>query len=361
MNAPSALLVGLALLAANAFFVAAEFALLAARRTRIEQLAAQGEPGARQAAAGIRELSLMLAGAQLGITICSLGLGAVAEPAVAHTFETALGNIVELPEAVLHTLGFIVALSIVVFLHLVVGEMAPKSWAIAHPERSALLLARPFRGFALLFRPVLRFLNATANALVRLCGVEPQDERAMAHSPADLLFLLEESAQHGGIAADEHRLLTRTLQLSGLTAAGAMTARDHIVAVTDHQPVAEVAAVAHATGRSRLVVHDGDLDHVIGVVHVKDILLLDDERRAGAVVGELVRPALFTPEDRPLEDVLLDMRTAHQHLAVVGRPDAVAGVVTLDDVLDKLIGDVNDRPDRTRRSGIAAPNRSLME
>jgi CBS domain containing-hemolysin-like protein len=339
MNGPLPIGIGIALLAANAFFVAAEFAMLAARRTRIDQLAAQGEPGAHDAAAGLRELSLMLAGAQLGITICSLGLGAVAEPAIARNLESALHSVVEIPEAALHTIGFVVALSIVVLLHLVVGEMAPKSWAIAHPERAALLLARPFRAFTYLFRPVIRFLNHAANGIVRLFGVEPQDERAVTHSPTDLLLLIEESAQRGGIPADEHRLLARTIELSGLTAATAMTGRDDIVAVAADETTAHVAEVAHAAGRSRLVVHEGDLDRVVGVLHVKDILLLDNEPGHLTTVRELVRPALFTTDDRPLEEVLVDMRQAHQHLAVVGRPGAVEGVVTLDDVLGKLIGD----------------------
>jgi CBS domain containing-hemolysin-like protein len=335
---------GLGFLVANAFFVAAEFALLAARRTRIDQLAAQGEPGAHDAAAGLRELSLMLAGAQLGITICSLGLGAVAEPAIARNLESAVHHVVEIPEAALHTMGFVISLAIVVLLHLVVGEMAPKSWAIAHPERAALVLARPFRAFTFLFRPVIGFLNHAANGVVRLFGVEPQAERAVTHSPTDLLLLLEESAQRGGIPADEHRLLARTIELSGLTAATAMTPRDDIVAVAAHETTTDVAAVAHATGRSRLVVHEGDLDRVVGVLHVKDILLLETEPGHVTTVGELIRPALFTTEDQPLEEVLVDMRQAHQHLAVVGRPGAVEGVVTLDDVLGKLIGEPDPSP-----------------
>jgi CBS domain containing-hemolysin-like protein len=337
------LAIGVALLAANGFFVAAEFALLAARRSRIEQLAAQGQAGARHAAAGLRELSLMLAGAQLGITICSLGLGAVAEPALAHVFEAVFE--VVLSGAALRAVGFACALAVVVFLHLVVGEMAPKSWAIADPERSALVLARPFRAFTSLFRPVIWFLNAAANAVVRLCRVEPQGERAMAHSPADLLLVLEESAKHGAIPPEEHRLLARSLRLSGITAADAMTPRPEIVSVAGDQPLDAVAAVAEATGRSRLVVHDGDLDHILGVVHAKDLLLLDPGSRATATAAGLARPAVVTPGDRPLEDVLVDMRAARQHLSIVTEGSRVVGVVSLEDVLEELIGDFSDETD----------------
>jgi CBS domain containing-hemolysin-like protein len=343
MSTPSALVLAVALLAANGFFVAAEFALLAARRSRIEQLAAQGDRRAHHAAAGIRELSLMLAGAQLGITICSLGLGAVAEPAIARLIEAALDGIVELPDTARHTIGFGLALSIVVFLHMVVGEMAPKSWAITHPESAALALARPFRGFALLLRPAIRLLNMLANAVVRLSGVQPQDELALAHSPADLRLLLEESVRHGTIAADEHRLLARSLALSGLDATAAMTPRHDVVAVAVDDTAADVAAVAHRSGRTRLVVHDGDLDHVLGVIHTKDVLLLDPGRRATSTARDLMRPALVTHEGRLIEDLLLEMRARRQHLAVIiDERGVVSGIVTLQDVLEELIGDWED-------------------
>lgn len=347
MSTPLALLVAVVLLAANGFFVAAEFALLAARRSRIEQLAADGDRRARHAVAGLRELSLMLAGAQLGITMCSLGLGAVAEPAVARLIEAGLDGIVDLPDAARHMIAFVVALSIVVFLHMVVGEMAPKSWAITHPERSALVLAPPFRGFALLVRPVIHLLNTLANGVVRLCGVEPQNEMAMTHSPADLLLLLEESAGHGIIEPADHHLLARSIKLSGLDAAGAMTPRRDIVAVGADQSLDGVAELAHRTGRTRLVVHDGDLDRVVGVIHAKDVLLLEPDQRASSTARAIARPALVTHEGRLLEDLLVEMRDARQHLAVVAdERGVVSGLVTLEDVLEELIGEFEDESDR---------------
>jgi CBS domain containing-hemolysin-like protein len=347
MSTPVAFVLGAGLLAANGFFVAAEFALLAARRPHIEALAAAGDRRARHAAAGIRELSLMLAGAQLGITICSLGLGAVAEPALAHLIEAGLDGVVELPDATRHAVAFAVGLSIVVFLHIVAGEIAPKSWAISDPERSALTLARPFRAFAVVLRPAFRLLNTLANAVVRLCGVEPQDERAIAHSPADLLLLLEESARHGTIAPADHQLLSRSLTLSGLDAAAAMTPRHDIVAVPANEPADEAARVAHRTGRTRLVVHDGDLDHIVGVLHAKDLLLLGARERAAATARDLLRPALVVHESHLLEDLLVEMRAARQHLAVViDERGTVTGLVTLEDVLEELIDDFEDESDR---------------
>lgn len=347
MSPPVALLLGVALLAANGFFVAAEFALLAVRRARVEQLAASGDRRARHAAAGIRELSFMLAGAQLGITICSLGLGAVAEPALAHLIEAGIHGIVDIPDAALHAVGFTIALSIVVFLHMVVGEMAPKSWAISDPERSTLALARPFRGFAVLFRPVIWLLNVLSNAVVRLCGVQPQAALAMAQSPSDLLLLVEESASHGTIGPADHQLLARSLTLSGLDAAAAMSPRRDIVAVGADEPVDEVARLSHRSGRTRLLVHDSDgLDHILGVLHAKDILLLDPDQRATATARDITRPVLVTHESRPLEDLLREMRTERQHLAVVaGERGMVVGVITLEDMLEELIGDFADETD----------------
>ncbi|MDQ4028542.1 MAG: CNNM domain-containing protein, partial [Actinomycetota bacterium] len=170
------LVAALALLLANGFFVGAEFALIAARRTRIEQLAAEGNARAATALASIRELSFMLAGAQLGITMASLGLGFVAEPAVAHAIESGLQGIVELPQGLLHSISFVVALGIVVFFHMVVGEMAPKNIAIAEPERTALWLALPMRVYVNVFRPFIYLLNAAANGALRLMRVDPIDE-----------------------------------------------------------------------------------------------------------------------------------------------------------------------------------------
>jgi len=339
--------VAVLLLALNAFFVAAEFALLASRRSRIEQLAAEGDRRARHALAGLREITLMLAGAQLGITMCSLGLGAVAEPAVAGVIEGILGEAFTLSDTTRHIIAFSIALSIVVFLHMVVAEMAPKSWAISHPEKSALLLARPFRLFVGVLRPLIRFLNGLANITVKAFGVEPQDERAMAHSASDLLLLIEESAGHGGIAAEEHELFARSLELSGLTAADAMTVRRDIVAAGAEATADMVAAEAHRTGRTRIVVHEGDLDHVRGFVHVKDLLRLPVGTWASTSVGALTRPIMVTPEQHGLEDLLLEMRTRRQHISlVVDEHGMVMGLVTLEDVIEELIGDFDDESDR---------------
>ena len=257
-----------------------------------------------------------------------------------------MGEVFSLSTTATHVIAFTVALSVVVFLHMVIGEMAPKSWAISHPEDSSLKLAGPFRFYVSVFRPLIRLLNWMANITVRMVGVEPQDDRAMAHSPADLQLLLDESAGHGSLAAQEHELLTRSLDLSGLTAADAMSPRRDIVAVPADVMVDVAAAEAQRTGRSRIVVHEGDLDHIRGFVHVKDLLRLPDGSWPVTLVGTVARSIMVTPEHHRLEDLLLEMRTDRQHIAlVVDEHGTVVGVVTLEDVIEELIGDFDDESD----------------
>jgi CBS domain containing-hemolysin-like protein len=348
VSTPVALAVAVGLLLANAFFVAAEFALLASRRSRLQQLELEGHRTAGRAAAALRRLTLMLAGAQLGITMASIGLGAVAEPALAHLFEDwfhALG----VPERLSHLVAFAVALSLVVLAHMVLGEMAPKSWAISAPERSAMLLVRPFTAFVRLLQPVIWTLNKVANGVIRLFGVIPQEERLMVHGSADLARLLEESVVEGTLPAEDAGLLSRAIRLSGLDAETAMTPRTAIVAVPATASIDEVEEAARRSGHRRILVHAASgLDDVTGVLHVRDVLLLDGAERVTATAASLVKPVLAVLERHPLEDVLLDMQAQRNRFAVVvDELGTVAGLVTLEDVLETLVSQVGD--------GIAAP------
>jgi CBS domain containing-hemolysin-like protein len=348
MTTTTALLVGLVLLVANAFFVASEFAILAARRSKVEALAAQGSRAARSALAGMRELSLMLAGAQLGITMASLGLGAVAEPAIHRGLDVFLAA-TPIPRPVSLVLSLALALGVTVFLHMVFGEMAPKSWAISRPQSAVLLLAPPFRLFVTVLRPFIGALNGLSNLVVRACGVEPQRELAQAHSPSDLVLLLRESAKEGTLGAEEQTLLTRAIDLSGLDAESAMTPRRDIVSVPADAGIDEIERVTSSSGRSRLPVHTGDLDRYIGVLHVKDLLEIEPEDRAGVTAGALARRAMATPESRPAEELMLEMRSQRQHVAlVVDEFGSVVGLVALEDLLEELIGDFEDETDHRR-------------
>jgi CBS domain containing-hemolysin-like protein len=356
----TAALVAVGLLAANAFFVAAEFAFVAARRARLEALAQERPRTARSAVSGVRELSLMLAGSQLGITMASLGLGLVAEPAVARWLELGLG-LAGVPEAVRHALAFAVALAIVVFLHMVVGEMAPKSAAIAAPERVLLGLTFPFRAFTAVTRPLIRVLNVTANAVVRLVGIQPVDERATVHDPRQLLRIVAESGQGGRLPEDQRRLLQRVLSLTDLDVEATMVPRPDVVAIPASADVEAIERIACGTGRSRIPVYGEHDDDVLGVLHVKDVLSVTADRRDQATAGDLVRPALVTPESGSAEELLWRMRGGGTNLAIViDEHGAVTGLVTLEDLLEELIGEFEDESDVRRGLVRRLPDGSVV-
>ncbi|NED23212.1 HlyC/CorC family transporter, partial [Streptomyces sp. SID9913] len=286
MSFPTALFVTVLLLIGSGFFVAAEFALVAAKRHRMEKAAADGRRGAGAALAGMRELSLMLAGAQLGITVCTLGLGSVSKPAISHELDPLLHRL-GLPSALSYGVAFAVAMIVVVFLHMVVGEMAPKSWAIAHPERSAMLLAPPFRALVKAVRPLIRVLNAVSNALVRLCRVTPRDELAPVHDREQLTHLVAESERLGLISSTDSQLLTRSLTEPETPVGGLAVPVADIVSVDGGAGVDELLRVAADHDRTRLLVREGGA--VLGSVHARDALVA---RARGRVTSarELARP-----------------------------------------------------------------------
>lgn len=346
-----ALVLGVFLLLANGFFVAAEIALLAARRARVEERADAGDPRAVIALHALQELSVTFSGAQLGITMCSLGLGAVAEPALAALLERLL-ELVGVPATVGPGIGFAVALSIVVFLHMVVGEMAPKNLALARAEEVSLRLARTFRAFVWVFRPLILLLNSTANLLVRAVGVRPVDEHNLVHTPQELALALRESQREGMVADQDARVMAAALQLAEIDAEAAMTPRVDLHAISDDAPVTDVLDLAATTGHTRFPVYTEDPDDVVGLVHVKDVLIRDPADREGVVVGDLLRPVIAVPESRELSHLLGDMRGDRAHaVLVVDEFGATAGLVTLEDVLEELVGELEDEfdPSAARR------------
>jgi CBS domain containing-hemolysin-like protein len=335
------LLLSLFLLAGNGFFVAAEFALVASKNYRLEQDAAVGRRGAQAALEGTRELSLMLAGAQLGITLCTLGLGALAEPALARTIDPAL-RLTGLPSQTSYVIAFVVSLVIVVFLHMVVGEMAPKSWAISHPERSATLLAPPFRAFTRAVRPILAMLNATANGLLRLVKVQPQDRLAHAHGPEALAILLEQSREHGTLEAPQHELLTRILSVSRKTVVDVMQPAEELRAVPMSATAEEVEQQSRTTGRSRLAV--ANHGHLIGWVHVRDAITAVTHG-VTTNAAEMMTPLFRLPGNADLIDAVASLRAQRVQLAIVERDNETIGFVALEDLLEEIIGDFDDETD----------------
>ncbi|QFZ18441.1 hemolysin family protein [Saccharothrix syringae] len=345
MSTTWALLVSLFLLVFNAFFVAAEFALIAAKRHRLEQ-EAETSRAARAAVAGVRELSVMLAGAQLGITLCTLGLGALAKPAVADLLDPLLGA--WLPDAAAYAIAFAISLVLVVFLHMVVGEMAPKSWAITHPERSAKLLAIPFRGFARTVRWVLTGLNGLTNALLRALKVTPQDELAQAHRPDDLRMLVRQSGEHGLIPEGQQRLLTRMLQVQNTTLAQVMVPVDRAVSVTEHTRARAIERRSRESGRSRFPVVDTH-GRFVGLVHIRDAVR-DAADGVDRTARELMTPPLTLPATLPVAQAVTAMRADRAQLALVADADRVVGIAALEDLLEELIGDFEDETDPLLRA-----------
>jgi CBS domain containing-hemolysin-like protein len=340
-----ALAIGIALLVGNGAFVAAEISLLAARRTSFEEAAEAGDRRARRALAAHQELSVTFSAAQLGITMCSLGLGAVAEPAVQAVLIDLLAGIA-VPEGVIPALSFVLALTLVVFLHMVVGEMAPKHLAIAAPESVALVLMRPFAAFIFVLRPLIRLLNGLATLLVRVVRVEPVDQRRLVHTPDELALALAESKDLGTIAPQDARMMGAALRLAAIDAEAAMTPRVDLDAVPDDATIDDVLTLAAETGHTRIPVYHEQLDHIVGLVHVKDALIRDDRDRRRLAVTDLLRPIPAVPESRDLEHLLRDMLDSSSHaVVVVDEFGGTAGLLTLEDVLEELVGEIADEFD----------------
>ncbi|MGI5162307.1 hemolysin family protein [Microbispora sp. CA-102843] len=327
MSSLTGVLLGIVLLAANGFFVAAEFALVSARRHRLEEVAVSGgrlaKVTARAAVRGGRELSLMLAGAQLGITLASLGLGMVAEPSIEHLMEPVLTL---LPESLRTPVAYVVALALVTFLHMVVGEMAPKSLALTHPERAAMGLALPFRGFAWIVRPILAVLNALTNGILRLAGVRPRDELATTRTPRQLAMLVAESGRMGMLDRDEHDLLTRALRVHSQPVERLMVPVGEASSVPATADDLLVRRTAARGGSLRMLVVTPD--DVVGVLHVRDAVL-----QPGRRAGELATPAPRMAKDTTVSDAVTLLQEAHAQLGLVtdagGTPVGVIDLTTL--------------------------------
>ena len=345
MSTGSSLLLAVVLILGNAFFVAAEFAVLSARRSQIEPLAATSAR-ARSALSAMEHVSLMLAACQLGVTLCSLGLGAVAEPAVAHLLEPVFAA-VGVPEALIHPVALVIALAVVVYLHVVVGEMIPKNLSIAGPERAVLFLAPPLVAIGRVIGPLIRALNALTNAALRLMGVEPKDEVASAFTVEEVQSIVAESRREGTLD-DSGGLVSGALEFSESTVADIAVPLAQLSTLPLGATPADVEAMVARTGYSRFPLLDADSD-LHGYLHLKDILYADDERYDQPVPEKRVRQLGTLGDAEEVEDALAAMRRSGAHLArVVDADGAVTGVVFLEDVLEELVGEVSDAMQRVR-------------
>ncbi|SEG69515.1 Hemolysin, contains CBS domains [Thermomonospora echinospora] len=332
MDPLTAIAVTVLLLIGNGFFVGAEFALVAARRPRLERAARAGSRPAAAAVAGIRELSLMLAGAQLGITMCTLGLGVVTEPA----FEKVLaGPLHELgaPEGASHAVALTVALTVVTFLHMVIGEMVPKSWAISHPERSALILAMPFRAFARVARPILAVMNGLSNGFLRLIGVPPRDALDSHTDPQRLGHLLGESRRLGLIDRRDHDLLDRVITIRDAAIGDLTVPADRVTTVPSAAGPLDIRRAAEASGHVRTLVRDED-GAILGVVHVRDAIIARNGQRA----ADMCYPVPRLDAQTSVLDAATRLRRDRAQLALVTESDgSIRGIVSMDDLLGQLL------------------------
>ena len=341
MSDPLALLIGLLLLLLNAFFVGAEFALISARRSTIEPRAQEGSRRAKTALRAMESISLMLAGAQLGITICSLLLLAVVEPAVANLLEAPF-HAVGIPESLVHPIGFVIALMVVGLAHVVLGEMVPKNIALAGPDRAALVLAGPLIFLVRLLRPAIAALNWVANAILRLFDVPVRDEVASAYTRDEVAGLVAESRREGLLDPSEERVLVGALTFEERDASSVLLPNARLETLPVTVTPAEVEQAAARTGFSRFPVR-GEDGSLIGYLHLKDALEIKDVHRNRPIARGWIRPLPEVQLTAPLRAVLATMQRSGAHMAqAVDDAGEVRGVVALEDVLEEIVGEVRD-------------------
>ncbi|GAA0453673.1 hemolysin family protein [Streptomyces sp. NPDC046215] len=343
----------LLLILANGFFVAAEFGLVTVEKPDAEQAAAAGDRRARTVVASLRELSFQLSGTQLGITITSLVVGMLAEPALGHLLTgplTAAG----LPAGAAPGTAVVTGMLTASAVQMVIGELVPKNWAVSRPLQVARFVAGPQHAFAHLFRPVITLLNTVANRLVRALGVEPAEELASARTPGELVSLARHSARAGALEQDTADLFVRTLSLGDLTAQHVMTPRVKVSALQSSATAEDVLNLTRATGLSRFPVYHERLDEITGMVHLKNALAVPGPDRLRTPVGRIAVAPLLVPGSLPVAPLLERLRSEQPIAVVVDEYGGTAGVVTLEDIVEELVGEVRDEHDaETERPALA--------
>ncbi|MEV6835944.1 hemolysin family protein [Streptomyces sp. NPDC051133] len=341
------------LILANGFFVAAEFGLVTVERPDAEQAAAAGDKRARTVVESLKELSFQLSGTQLGITITSLVVGMLAEPALARLLHGPFAAI-GIPGGAVSGVAVVVGMLLASAIQMVVGELVPKNWAVSKPLQVARFVAGPQHRFARLFRPVIAALNTVANRLVRALGVEPADELASARTPGELVSLARHSAQAGALEQDTADLFVRTLSLGDLTAQHVMTPRVKVSALQASATAEDVVNLTRATGLSRFPVYRDKIDEIVGMAHLKDALAVPVHERLRTPVSRIARKALLVPETLPVQPLLARLRSEQPIAVVVDEYGGTAGVVTLEDIVEELVGEVRDEHDAKDMPELAA-------
>ncbi|MFE9405636.1 hemolysin family protein [Streptomyces sp. NPDC006530] len=327
-----------------AVFVAAEFSLTTAERSDLERAVERGERGASSALKAVRSLTFQLSGAQLGITVTGLVIGMIAKPSIAKLLTGPLES-VGLSATTASSVALVLGMVLSTVFLMVVGELVPKNWAISSPVAVAKVVSAPQRAFSAAFRPLISHLNTSANHLVRRFGLEPAEELASVRSPQELVALARHSAKQGALEADTAELFVRSLKLAELNAENVMTPRVQVTALDIQATAEDVANATRATGLSRFPVYRGSLDSVVGIAHIKDVLAVPAERRRLYPVTSLLREPLLVPETLTV-DRLLDQLYGKRTMAVViDEYGGTAGVVTMEDIVEEVVGEVRDEHD----------------
>ncbi len=335
-----------ALVLLNAYFVAAEFALVGARKSRLEALAREGDRKAIRALGAVQHLDQYISATQLGITLASLGLGWIGKPALAELLDRMFAG---LPEALgsfgTHAVSATIAFSIITVLHIVLGELVPKSLALLFPEGVSRWIIYPLLGFSWVMHYPITVLNGTANRLLRWAGIKPPTDHARLHSADEIRILVEQSGVGGSLDRSSTRLLEGVFEFSEKTAEEVMTPRTDMTAIEADQVVEDAADIVAEAGRSRYPVYTESLDEIVGVVHAKE-LLRTLRQAPGTTVRRIMRPPVFVPGTREVEDVLADMKRLKTHLAIVlDEYGGTAGLVTMEDLLEEIVGEILDEYD----------------
>lgn len=337
--------IAVSLILINGFFVAVEFAFTASRRHILEEKAESGNRFAGYALNSMDELPITFAGAQLGVAAASLALGAVLEPSIGHVIEDLLGS-AGLSDGVSATIAVILALIIAAFFHNVFGEMAPKNATITAPERVAVFVAGPFKLFITILRPILAALTWVALTLLRIFGVKSSQSVEMTHSSEDIAQLVATVGATGAIDASSSQLLSAAVTFSETSVAEVMAPRPDLVALPASSPVTEVEQTMMATGHSRIPVYGTDLDDILGFVHIKDLLNLDESDLLNPLGERLIREVPIIPETMSIAPVMELMRNNRTHIAIaIDEHGSTAGLITLEDIAEELVGEIKDEHD----------------
>ncbi|QQD75047.1 HlyC/CorC family transporter [Curtobacterium sp. YC1] len=339
---------GILLTLGTGVFVASEFALVNLDRADVEARRDRGEAGLAPVIGALKVTSTHLSSAQLGITLTTLLTGYLLEPSIATLLEAPF-LAMQLPESIVETVGSIVALVIATLLSMILGELVPKNFALALPLQTARLVVPLQIAFTTVFKPAVALLNGTANAVLRSMGIEPQEELSGARSAEELTSLLRRSASEGSLEQDTATLLERTISFSELSASDVMTPRPRLSTIRVSESAEDVIALARKTGFSRFPVIEEDADDVVGIVHVKQAVAVPREKRPEVPVGALMTDAERVPETMPGDTLLAEVRgRGYQMVIVVDEYGGTAGVVTLEDLIEEIVGEVSDEHDRAR-------------